>query len=128
MNSCRLSPPGARDGNINDKDHESNSFTICFPSSSSNSSLRPPQGRENRGRGTFFTFFLLPQILPAVWELPKRTCCLWCSCSLQRGRDFHSNPSLSEFDDPNYNCSIINIITIAIVTVNVDITGIVIIL
>ncbi len=76
----------------------------------------------------FKLFFLLPQILAAVWELPKWTCCLWCSCSLQRGRDFHSYPSLSEFDDPNYNCSIINIITIAIVTVNVDITGIVIII
>lgn len=87
--------------------------------------LKPPQGRDIRRRGTFSLFFLLPQILAAVWDLPKRTRCLWCSCSLQRGRDFHSYPSFSEFD---YYCSIINIITIAIVTVNVDITGIVIIL
>lgn len=92
----------------------------------------PLSGHRKGGRieeGALFSLlFLLPQILAAVWEFPKRTRCLWCSFSLQRGRDFHSYPSLSEFDDSNYYCSIINIITIAIVTVNVDITGIVIIL
>lgn len=99
-----------------------------FPFASPLLALTPLSGEKEQRKGHFFIFFLLPQMLAAVWEHPKRTRCLWCSCSLQRGRDFHSYPSLSEFDDPNYYCSIINIITIAIVTVNVDITGIVIIL